>query len=221
MKLTLLVACSLSAFSADALAQGAWLPRFERREIFVGYSEIRGNPSVQEPVMAQFGFEERAKHGWNLGLTGGLNGWLGISFEVSGHHTPVKTGISYADYASGPPWRTAGRASRYTLTWGPQVTWKTEFPVRPIGRALFGYSHYSARLDEGAGSATTTGRAQREDSFVYGAGVGLDWRIKKNLAIRLVQVDFLRLAGQDEPLSSFDYRRPKQTRWSFGLLHGF
>jgi len=187
--------------------------------LFLGYSIVPGRSSVQEPTHGGYGYEEGTRHGWNIGLAGQAKRWLGIAFDASGHYMPVEVGVGSLDSIV-PSKLEVGNASRYTFLAGPQLVLTSELPVRPFARALLGVSHYRLGLDPGHGligrdpSATQT-------NFAYGAGGGVDLGVSDRISIRLLQVDFIRLAGQEKPVTIVEYRDPNQTRLSFGVVFGF
>ncbi len=204
---------------ASVLAQGTRLPPLEDVRLFLGYSIVPGGSSVQEPTHGGYGYEEGTRHGWNIGLAGQAKRWLGIAFDASGHYMPVEVGVGSIDSIV-PSKLEVGNASRYMFLAGPQLVLTSELPVRPFARALLGVSHYRLGLDPGHGLVGRDPNAT-QTNFAYGAGGGVDLNVRANVSVRLVQVDFLRLVDQEKPVNLYDYRKPNQTRWSFGLVFGF
>src|SRR6266436_9364000 len=81
---------------------------------------------------------------------------------------------------SGCKWTGIGGASVHTFTYlfGPRVTYRGYGRLEPFGEALFGGAHTSAS----GGGATIT-----DNAFAFAIGGGVDYKWKRNLAIRLGQ----------------------------------
>jgi hypothetical protein len=104
---------------------------------------------------------------WNAALTGNLNSWFGVTADFSGAY---KT-ISAID------------TKVYSYSGGPVISLNSGGKVNPFVHALFGGAHASASLS-GVGSGSANG-------FTTMAGGGIDVKVNKALAVRLVQADWV------------------------------
>jgi opacity protein-like surface antigen len=104
--------------------------------------------------------------GWEGSATGNVNRWLGVTADVSGYYR-TDDGVSQRNY---------------NFLFGPRVTYRTE-KLSPFGQVLFGVAHERVGND----SANIT-----DNAFAMVVGGGLDYNLKKHLAVRLLQADYLR-----------------------------
>ena len=103
--------------------------------------------------------------GWNASLTGNFKHLLGITGDFS------------SSYKSRTVSSQTVSSSVYTYTLGPVLTARLPV-VQPFIHALFG-------------GATLSIRGTRSTAFAILAGAGLDIGLRKGIAIRLVQADWL------------------------------
>ncbi len=97
----------------------------------------------------------------------GLNNYLGVVGEFTGCKvTGLASGVS---------------AHAFSYLFGPRVTYRGYGRLEPFGEALFGGAHTSAS----GGGATIT-----DNAFAFAIGGGVDYKWKRNLAIRLGQFDY-------------------------------
>jgi len=122
---------------------------------------------------------EQILHGWNASVNGNINNWLGIKCDLSGHYT---TGNGL-------------RVKLYTVTFGPQLSYRRNDKVVPFFHALFGGGWASAGFGDISYSRT---------AFVMNIGGGLDLVAHKNFAVRPIQLDLL--VSRFGPDASFDPR---------------
>jgi opacity protein-like surface antigen len=80
---------------------------------------------------------------------------------------------------SGCKWTGIGGASVHTFTYlfGPRVTYRGYGRLEPFGEALFGGAHIGGDASDNA--------------FAMALGGGVDYKWKRNVAIRFVQADYL------------------------------
>ena len=150
----------------DAQAQA--VTQFPRVEIFGGYSYLRTN--------AVFTGEHINLHGASFSGDFYLNHWLGIVGDVGVYH--------------------AGNiANQFSLTlWsyqaGPRVRLRNDTHFTPYGQFLIGGGHaggtlYTSPLGPGLAPIGTN------NSFLYTAGGGVDYRFTNRIGIRIVQAEYL------------------------------
>jgi hypothetical protein len=133
-------------------------------------------------------------NGWNASVTGNFNKWFGVAADFSGSYKTVNVSGTNVD------------AKIYTYTGGPVIHLNSEGKVDPFVHALFGGAHLSASLS-GVGSGS-------ENGFTTAAGGGVDVKVNKAIAVRLIQADwvFYRFSGDNES---------KNVRISTGIVFRF
>ena len=132
-------------------------------DLFGGYSYLHLNT---------LGLDKGNLNGWNSVATVNAREWLGVSVDVSGHYG--------SDVFPGNTLRT------FSYLAGPQLTYRGG-RASAFGRVLFGMAqHHKADSSPGATFAET------QTAFEFAAGAGGDLRIDRRLAIRLLQIDYLR-----------------------------
>jgi len=113
-------------------------------------------------------------HGGNASVTANVNQWFGVTADFSGYHGG----------SSGPNFEEQQKA--YTYMVGPRFSFPRE-RVIPFAYALFGGLHISS-------SATAFGQrfsaSDAGPSLAFGGG--LDVRLNDRIAIRAVQIEYLR-----------------------------
>ncbi len=108
----------------------------------------------------------RTMHGWNASLSGNINGFLGIKGDFSGFYKN-ENGLTLR---------------LHILTVGPQLSYRKNRRIVPFMHALFGVAHANASFQDLAYSSS---------SFAMSFGGGMDWVVRKNVAIRVIQVDVM------------------------------
>ena len=106
-------------------------------------------------------------NGWNASLTGNFNSWFGVTADFSGAYKTI-SGVD---------------TKVYSYAGGPVISLNSGGKVNPFVHALFGGAHASASLS-GVGSGSANG-------FTTMAGGGVDVKVNKALAVRLVQADWV------------------------------
>jgi opacity protein-like surface antigen len=176
-----LIALALLAFTvACAHAQ---TPRVE---LFTGLSYGQFNPGGLLTESASGLGRHFAMPG--LEATGEFNftSHLGVVADVSGYG------------GTGDVDSLADHLRVYNYLFGPQLTQRHIGPFSVFVRGLAGTSHARVSFNNSAGTfacpngQTTSTCAQTENRFTYGAGGGIDLNASRHVALRLVQVDYLR-----------------------------
>ncbi|HET9364427.1 MAG TPA: outer membrane beta-barrel protein [Candidatus Angelobacter sp.] len=116
-------------------------------EVYVGYSLLNG-----DTLDTASGFE--------LGLTGNVNDWLGLTADFSGNFT------SDSD------------SHEYNVLFGPQITHRMD-RLSLFGHGLVGIAHFSAE----GGIITDT-------SAGWVLGGGADYKLRGHFAWRIAQLDY-------------------------------
>jgi len=131
-----------------------------KAEVFGGYSYLR--------VDGQGGPGENL-NGWNGSVVGNLNKWLGIKADFSGNYgNQTILGLKLHD-------------SVHSYTFGPQISFRKSEKVTPFVHALFGGAHFRSSF---------LGVTVTDNAFAMFLGGGVDFKVSKSFAIRVVQADY-------------------------------
>src|SRR5262245_46786513 len=119
-------------------------------------------------------------NGWNASVTGNVNKWFGVTADFSGYHG----GTSLPNFEE--------QQKVYTYLVGPKFSLRRN-RVTPFAYALYGGLHFSS---------TETVFGQRSSASDTGSSIslggGLDVKLNDRIAIRAVQIDYLRASFFDE-----------------------
>ncbi len=121
-------------------------------------------------------------NGWNVASAHNFNRWFGITLDGAGYYTQGVT------------------TNAHTLLAGPQISVRVARLVTPFVRGLVGVAHIRGDLLGVVSNAT---------GLAYGGGGGVDLTLSDEVAVRVAQVDYLRLE-----VGNFT----KQVRASFGIV---
>ena len=144
-------------------------------QFFGGYSFQRAD--VREyfkttPIIYTFRHHYVNMNGWEFAVTENRNRWFGGTLDLSGYYkTPKLLGIS-------------NREQIYTILYGPRFSFTQPYGI-PFAHVLFGAAHTSTAV-------TPTGPHASDFSFAMAIGGGFDLPLKNNVAIRVLQADYLR-----------------------------
>ena len=167
MRKLLITVSFLLALPLVALAQDA-----PKVEVFGGYSYL--NPKDADDL-----------HGWNASVTGNVNKWFGIKTDVSGYYDSANVpGIAKVNLSS------------YLILAGGQFTYRGNERVQPFAHVMAGttYDRIRTRVSCTPGtlgcSAFANGRFS-DAGFALVLGGGVDLKVAKALAVRLIQADYV------------------------------
>ncbi len=171
----LLPAFAVRAQNAATTGPYAGTPKVE---LFVGYSYLRAMPTLADGnrFMWLNGGSTSIAYNFNrhLGLVGDFGGFGDTQLRLSG--------IGAVPDSSG---------KAYTYLFGPRLSFRNHARFTPFAQALFGGIHASeVTLSSGCTGAGCT-PLPAENSFAMTAGGGLDLRVHRHFAIRLVQAEYL------------------------------
>jgi opacity protein-like surface antigen len=144
-------------------------------EIFGGYSYFNSDQFAQRESLATPGFI--------ASVAGNLTKNFGLVAEVSGHYGNLTIPGVFPD----PQFD----VHTFTYLFGPRLTARGgNFNV--FGHVLFG-------------GAKTTGESPlgSESDFALAVGAGVDINASKNIGVRLFQVDYLPIRGNDDTAHNF------------------
>jgi len=231
------------AVSTFALAQNIETPRFD---IYAGYQYTRvGIGAAQDGLNAltdPFNLP-RIDLGRSLNLNGGnasfqenINSWFGGIVDFSGSMTNKKVDLSKQAQALGlvAPGTTvtAGfKPTLYTITGGPQFTYRKHEHFQPFARVLLGVaranlapnSTTSAAIDSFTTSLALPHFNTTRNSFAWMGGAGTDYVLKRWLALR-ASVDYQRtylFSGIKVPIpGNPDFHLPDEHQGNFRISAG-
>jgi opacity protein-like surface antigen len=124
--------------------------------------------SFYPPNAPRFGM-----NGWNASLDHNLKNWIGISADFSGTYN--NQGVN-------------GKTQIYTFMAGPRIyPFGHRHKLTPYGQVLFGagYDRLSFPLNSGFPATTFSSTA-----FAWTGGAGVQWKIKREWSIRLLEFDY-------------------------------
>jgi opacity protein-like surface antigen len=196
-----LVFSLLIVFSAAASALAQESSKFE---VFGGYSYLRADRDG-------LGIG-RDLNGWNASINYSLNKILGVKADFSGHYTDTRVVYNPFTGASAQL-----DISDFTFLFGPQFSYRKNGKVVPFAHILLGGFRgkvSGSPVDIGfPGLPLVIDPSSTDTSFGAAFGGGLDIKLTKGLAFRLVQADYL--------LSRFGGRTQNNLRIGTGLVVKF
>src|ERR1035437_825204 len=178
---------SLPAAPAPATPMAAAMPYsagmntgFPRIEVFLGYSYLRAVPTLAEGNRLVW------LNGGSASIALNLNRYLGIVGDFGGFNdTQLRlSGTNPAVVAD-------SSGTMYTFLAGPRLSFRNHERVTPFVQALFGGIRASAVTI--SSNCTDVGCTPMpvENKFAMTAGVGLDVRVHRHLAIRIIHAEYL------------------------------
>jgi opacity protein-like surface antigen len=170
MKLVLTLLILFSA-TASALAQES-----PKVEVFGGFSYLRDD--LDQGLL-------RDARGWNISANYNLNNFLGVKADFSGHHGER----AYVD----PLEVFKEKENNFTFLFGPQFSYRKNERVVPFAHVLLGArrSKYSWEFTDIVSGAPTGDGEFSDNAFTAAFGGGVDLKLTKRWAVRLVQADYL------------------------------
>ncbi len=137
---------------------------FPKYEVFFGYGLVR-----TEGGQANL-------NGWHASFAPNLNNWLGLAVEASGQYGTQTIAAGSSLFKT--------NVDFHSLGFGPRVTYRRNERFSPFVHALFGFARGNWR-----GPAVVAGE---ETSFGSAFGGGIDTKLRRNVGIRIIQVDYVR-----------------------------
>jgi opacity protein-like surface antigen len=178
-----LVLCSLAAFSQDS----------PKVEVFGGYSWLHlgsmgiTNSDLDTATGATPGTNslKNGFSGWTGEVQYNVNDWIGVVADASGDYG---TRVSVSGVTGIPS------GSSYTFLVGP-VLQQSAGKLKPFVHLLFGFNRQNTDLVNAVVNEMYTN--SKDDAFAMAFGGGVDYKVGKNVSLRLAQLDYL--------LTSHDY----------------
>jgi outer membrane protein OmpA-like peptidoglycan-associated protein len=157
-----------------------------KAELFVGYSYLRAVPAPADGNRLVW------LNGGSTSIAYNLNRYLGIVADV-GDYTNSEIRFQGTPGATVDVTDAGGGVLSYLF--GPRISFRNHGRVTPFVQALFGGAHASeVTLSHCSLNCTLL---PTEDTFAWTAGGGLDIKVRRHLAIRLIQAEYLMTRFQD------------------------
>jgi outer membrane protein OmpA-like peptidoglycan-associated protein/opacity protein-like surface antigen len=181
---------------------------FPRAELFLGYSYLRSVPTLAEGNRLEW------LHGGSTSLAINFNRYLGLVGDFGGFDD---SRLRLRGTNGNPPSEVDSSGTVFTYLGGPRVSFRNYSRVTPFIQALFG-GIYASEVDvsDCTGSCTLL---PEEKKFAMTAGGGLDVRIHRHFAIRLIQAEYLMTRFDNS--STEDSASQNDMRLSSGLVFSF
>ncbi len=168
MKKAIILALLTLGFSAAAVAQDT-----PKAEVFGGYSYLRTSES---------GIDLNS-NGASGSVAFNPTGTLGFVADFGYYHASP----NIADLAGVIiPFSTDVSVNTFSYLFGPKVAIRSHEKLTPFAQALFGGAHQSTKVTIAGISASAS-----DDAFALALGGGLDVKATRNIAIRLVQAEYV------------------------------
>lgn len=182
---------------------------YPRVELFLGYSYLRGVPTLSPGNRMDFLNGGSASIAFNLnrylGLVGDFGGFDASELELTG------AGASPAQVSN-------ASGTAFTYMAGPRLSFRKYDRITPFAQVLFGGIHASQVTLSGCAGALCT-PLPTENSFALTAGGGIDLSIHRHIDFRLVQAEYLMTNFAN--LSTGVRDAQNDIRLSSGLVFGF
>ena len=126
-------------------------------------------------VFGGYAYGGAGAHGWDGSVAVNVRPWLGLVGDLGGTYTSFDS----ADASE--------RIRTHSFLFGPRVSMRRHARVTPFAHALLGAAHTDSRARELGLDFHFT-----DTSFAAAVGGGLDVRVSRRVAVRVVQLDYLR-----------------------------
>jgi len=201
-----MAAASFAAAAPDSNGANMAMPKVE---LFLGYSYLRAVPTLAKGNRFVWLNGGSASIAFNfnryLGLVGDFGGFADSELRVNGAQSPDKVVDS--------------SGSAYTYLFGPRLSFRKHDRITPFAQVLFGGVHASPVTISSDCSGAGCTPLPAEDKFAMTAGGGLDIRVHRHIAIRVIQAEYL-LTMFDDP-STGQGASQNDVRLSAGIVFRF
>lgn len=152
------------------VAPSVWAQDTPRYEVFAG-------PSYAREDLTDIKFINGI--GWHASLDGTANNWLSAVFDFSGYYSSPKINVGLSTPIPID-------ASNYLYLFGPRFTYRRWERLTPFAEGLVGVAN--SRF-----TASSVGLTNAVSSTAFAAafGGGVDYTVKRWLAIRVIQADYV------------------------------
>jgi outer membrane protein OmpA-like peptidoglycan-associated protein len=177
-------------FEAPIPASGEMRYGPPRVELFLGYSYLRAVPSLTPGNRLVW------LNGGSTSLALNLNRYLGIVGDFGGFND------TEINLRGATPSRVVDSSGTvYTYLFGPRLSFRKSDRITPFVQVLFGGIHASEVKLSGCTDGACT-LLPAEDTFALTAGGGLDIKVRRHFAIRIIQAEYLMTKFEDRTTGS-------------------
>ena len=135
----------------------------------------RAQETPAAEVFGGYAYGGAGAHGWNGSVAVNVRPWLGIVGDFGGTYTRLDSpGASE-------------RIRTHSFLFGPRFSARRRARVTPFAHALLGAAHTDSRARE-----LGLDFRFKDAAFAAALGGGLDARVSRRVAVRVVQLDYLR-----------------------------
>ena len=210
---TLLFAAEDSTSAAQAAAPAPTTGRayvsYPKVELFLGYSYLRGVPTLSP------GNRMDSLNGGSANIAFNLNRYLGLVADVGGFNASE---LQLTGAGANPARVSDASGTAFTFMAGPRLSLRKYERITPFAQVLFGGIHASeVTLSNCAGALCTP--LPMENALAMTAGGGIDLKLSRHVALRLVQAEYMMTRFAD--LSTGERDTQNDIRLSSGLVFGF
>jgi outer membrane protein OmpA-like peptidoglycan-associated protein/opacity protein-like surface antigen len=179
-----------------------------RYELFLGYSYLRAVPTLADGNRLVW------MNGGSTSLAFNLNRYLGIVGDFGAYtNSEIRFQGAYGDTIDVDN----ANVGALSYLFGPRLSFRNHSRFTPFAQALFGGVHANkVSLSKCTFSCTLL---PDENAFAMTAGGGLDIKVQRHLAIRLIQAEYLMTRFQD--YSSGTTSSQNDMRLSSGIVFRF
>ena len=136
-------------------------------------------------------------HGWNGSVAANLNKWFGLVADVSGHYESRSSNlvVNVPDFPTLPglppvEFRFKVDTNIHTIMVGPRFSYRKIEKITPFAHALFGVSRTHTEI-ESRSTSFESFSSDNNTRFAMAIGGGLDVKLSKSLALRVIQADYV------------------------------
>src|ERR1035437_2328475 len=182
---------------------------YPRVELFLGYSYLRGVPTLSPGNRMDF------LNGGSASIALNLNRYLGFVGDFGGFDASE---LQLTGAGANPARVSNASGTAFTYMAGPRLSFRKYDRITPFAQVLFGGIHASQVTLSGCAGALCT-PLPTENSFALTAGGGIDLRVHRHIDLRLVQAEYLMTNFANLATGNRDTQN--DIRLSSGLVFGF
>jgi outer membrane protein OmpA-like peptidoglycan-associated protein/opacity protein-like surface antigen len=155
-------------------------------ELFVGYSYLRSVPALETGNRLVW------MNGGSTSLAYNFNRYLGIVGDFGAY---TNSEIRFQGAYDATVDVDNANVGAFSYLFGPRISFRNHSRITPFAQALFGGMRANEVTLSGCTSSCTLLPA--ENAFAWTAGGGLDIRVHRHFAVRLIQAEYLMTRFQD------------------------
>jgi opacity protein-like surface antigen len=195
--------------ATHALSSGRWDSAYPKVELFLGYTYLRGVPTMSPGNRMDW------LNGGTASIAYNFNRYLGLVADVGGFRASE---LQLFGAGASPARVSDASGNAFTYMAGPRLSLRKYDRLTPFAQVQFGGIHASeVTLSNCAGSSCTP--LPTENAFALTAGGGIDFKVNHHIAIRIVQAEYMMTRFGDLHTGIRDTQN--DMRLSSGLVFGF